>query len=363
METLSERANALAEVAAAFPMLGEIRAGDFRELVRLELGDAEILDGFRPYGNHWARAKALSPLLHIVSGNTPHAALQSLLRGLLIGAHNRIKLPRTGLPEVNAFVAALPEFLRSRVELQTELPPQWWTESRACIVFGDDETLAHFRKRSTGSQRLLEHGHRLSVALVLDDPGYRSIEAAANDVSAFDQKGCLSPHCLYVREGDGLNARTYAEKLSRAMEQYDQRIPRAEITREEAAAIFELRTNYQFRGASDSRVQIWASEGSDHWTVIYEDDAWFATSCLNRCIFVKPLPKNWEESLSPIRHWLSAVGVFPARPEEADWLAGLGFSRICPLGKMQLPPASWHQDGAPVLVNLIEWVDFERETG
>jgi len=363
METLLPRAQALSATAAAFPLLGPLAVDDLLGLVGVELGDPEILDGFRPYGNHWARARALSPLLHIVSGNTPHAALQSLIRGLLIGAENWVKIPGEGLPEVERFIDQLPPALRNRVRFARELPPEWLRAARAVVVFGSDETLAHFRKRISPAQRFLEHGHRLSLALVLDDPHYRSLVAAARDISVFDQKGCLSPHGVYVREKDGLTARIYAEKLADALADYDARDPRGPLTRAETLAIFDLRTNYQFRAAADPRVRIWTSPGNDHWTVIYEDDPWFASSCLNRTVFVKPLPADFAATLRPVRPWLSAAGVWPARPEDAEWLAALGFTRICPLGKMQLPPATWHQDGAPVLTNLIEWVDFEPETG
>lgn len=363
METLLSRAQALADAAAAFPLLGPLAADDLRELVRLELGDPEMLDGFRPYGTHWARAKAVSPMLHIVSGNTPHAALQSLIRGLLIGAQNWVKLPREGLPEVERFVKRLPAALQARVNLAHELPPDWLRTARAVLVFGNDETLTHFRKRVGPSQRFLAHGHRLSLGIVFADDLLESIPHAAHDVSVFDQKGCLSPQVIYVKESEKLTARVYAEKLAEAMAVHDLADPRGEITREEAVAIFNLRTNYQFRAAADPRVQIWGSAGNDHWTVIYEDDPWFASSCLNRTIFVKPLPPDLAATLEPVRLWLGAVGVWPARPEEAEWLASLGFSRICPLGKMQLPPASWHQDGGPVLTNLIEWVDFEPKSG
>jgi hypothetical protein len=34
-------------------------------------------------------------------------------------------------------------------------------------------------------------------------------------------------------------------------------------------------------------------------------------------------------------------------------------SRICPLGHMQNPPFSWHQEGRQTLAPLARWVDFE----
>jgi hypothetical protein len=40
-------------------------------------------------------------------------------------------------------------------------------------------------------------------------------------------------------------------------------------------------------------------------------------------------------------------------------LAEVGVSRICPVGRMQFPPVTWHQDGQPVLTPLVRWIDCE----
>jgi hypothetical protein len=354
-----ERAAALADAATTFPLLGAIDAEDLLAFVRLELGHAEILDGFRPYGDHLARAIAPRRILHVVSGNTPHAALQSLLRGLLLGSHNRVKLPTGGLPEVDAFVAALPPTLAALVECTATLPDAWLHEADAVIVFGGDETIAHFRARVPVGVPFQAHGHRVSAGVVFDDPACESIAAAARDVSLYDQQGCLSPHDLYVAETGGLAARTYAARLAEAMDAFNQHTPRRPLGIGASAAIADLRASYAFRAASDPRVQMWASAGSTDWTVIYEQDPWFATSPLDRVVFVKPLPADLAGALAPVGGWLGAIGIWPATVENADRVAPLGASRICPLGAMQFPPATWHAEGLPNLGSLVRWVDFE----
>ena len=94
----AHRAESIACAAESFhPLLGPTSARDLLAWVAAELGDASALDRWFTHGG--ARTKALAPsvILHVVSGNTPHAALQSLIGGLLLGSRNLVKLPGSGL--------------------------------------------------------------------------------------------------------------------------------------------------------------------------------------------------------------------------------------------------------------------------
>ena len=242
-------------MAENFPLLGKVTAEDLVDVVRLELGHPEILDGFRPYAGHFSRAIANDPILHVISGNTPHAGLQSLIRGMLLGAMNFVKLPANGLREVVEFANMLPSWLEDRLSLSTELPDAWLKEARAWIVFGTDKTIAHFRRQALPDVVFEPHPHRISLGIVFDDSREDSSSQAAADVGRFNQKGCLSPHDIYVA-GD---PRSYASRLAREMERYEQQNPRGNVTSAEAAEIADMRANYRFRSASDPRVGIWES--------------------------------------------------------------------------------------------------------
>ena len=353
--TTAQRAAILARAAESFPLLGPVTTEELIDLVRLELGHAEILDGFRPYAGGFSHAVPDDPLLHVISGNTPHAGLQSLVRGLLLGAHNFVKLPSGGLREIEDFIKLLPASLASKVATAVDLPDQWLSESRTCIVFGSDATIAHFRQRLPVETSFEAHPHRISLGIVFEDTDGDSASLTATDVARFNQKGCLSPHDIYVA-GD---AKSYAARLANALAQFERQNPRGEITALEAAEIVDTRASYRFRSASDARVALWESEHSTAWTVIYEQDPWFASSCLNRLVFVKPLPSDLAGALGPALPWVAAIGIWPVTPENAERAARLNPSRICPLGQMQSPPLSWHQEGRQTLAPLVRWVDFE----
>jgi hypothetical protein len=332
-----------------------VTAAGLLELVELELGHAAILDNFQARAGQLCKAVAPRTILHIISGNTPAAGLQSLTRGLLLGSYNRCKIPSAGLPELEEFRQALPTELQSLVEISPTLPDEWLTSADAVIVFGSDETIAHFRSMVRPHQIFVAHGHRVSFAVVLEDPEFRSVAGAARDISIFDQQGCLSPQVLFARD----QPRAYAARLAEEMERYQAQEPRAQLTPAEAAAIRGLREEIAFRAANGEPVALWQSLRSTDWTVIFEETELLSRSPLNRVIHVLPLPADLRRTLAHVQPHLSTAGIWPPTAAYAHELAPLGLSRICPLGRMQEPPLSWHQDGQPVLASLVRWLDLE----
>jgi hypothetical protein len=44
-------------------------------------------------------------------------------------------------------------------------------------------------------------------------------------------------------------------------------------------------------------------------------------------------------------------------------MARWGVTRVCPLGRMQIPPLTWRHDGRLTLGELVRWCDWERARG
>jgi len=352
----AERAHALAAACGGFArLLGPASTEAFLEWVRIELGHEGVLDGFQKIGGQRMRAIAPGTILHIVSGNTPHAALQSLIRGLLLGSHNLCKLPGAGLPEAEAFATALPEELRERVEFSTTLPDGWLAKLDAVIVFGSDETIAHFRALAPPGQPFLGYGHRVSLGMVFKDDAFVSAPRAALDASLFDQQGCLSPHCIYVADRPS----EYAARLAVEMGRLGLEHPRTRLSVSEAAGIAETREAARFRAAIGEPIRLWESAGSNEWTVIFDADATFSVSPLNRVIFVRPLVEDMARALEGVRRFLSTIGIWPNTAGFAERAAALGASRVCALGRMQEPAWTWRQDGRGTLWPLVSWQGWD----
>lgn len=350
--TTEERANCLAAAAAGYPELFPPSAGEMMQTLRGELGDEQMLDGFRPYAGGLTRALAPETILHIVSGNTPHAALQTMLRGLLLGSHNLVKFPSCGLGDLERFGNRLPDALSARLECSREIQPGWKERADAWVVFGDDDTVETLRRECPPGRIFDGHGQRVSYAVVFDDVAFASCSDVARDVSLFEQQGCMSPHVVYVA-GD---ARAYARRLAQEMEAFHATHPAPELPLASRASLTQIRDAFQFEALGSPCVQVWKGNG---WTVVFEENPTFRLSPLDRFVFVKPLPEDLRAAVFEIRSVTGAIGIFPATPDDAARLVNLGASRICAVGHMQEAPFSWHSESRRNLSDLVRWVDYE----
>jgi hypothetical protein len=325
---LNARVAAVVSAAAEFTWLSDLTRENIERWIELELG--EYLSDPEPqsYGNQYCLAVPLSPILHIVSGNTPQAGLQSLVRGVIVGATNWMKLPREGLPEVDIFARALPTELRP--ELASEISPRWMEEAEAIVVFGSDQTVQEFSRRVLPVQRFLAHGHKISLGLIQGQCDPQIAEGIAGDVFPFDQMGCLSPQFFYVA-GDSVE---FASQLAEQEE-------------------------WKFRAASEPGVFVWESLGNLDWVIIHDPTPGLVANPLHGTIFIKAMPSEPELALAPIRRLISTIGLFPVNPESAALAIRCGAQRVCPIGQMQHPPLTWHHDGWPTLGSFVRYVDVE----
>jgi hypothetical protein len=129
-------------------------------------------------------------------------------------------------------------------------------------------------------------------------------------------------------------------------------------------AVRRFRAGYEAQELAGNDVALFMSPERLDWTVIYDADPTFTPSCLQRTVLVKPVADLSEVSglLGSWRPYLQAVGVAVA-PERLEMLTTrlgeAGVNRICPVGKMQAPPLTWHQEGRNLFRDLLRWVDLE----
>ena len=365
---------------------------NFHALLVQELGDARRLDRFVACGgdapvagvsgsgsNRAALAVGPELLVHIAAGNLPNPALMSIVLGLLTRsaqfvkcAHAAAFLPRLfahSIYDADTKLGAcleIAEWRGGNADLETAL----FAEADCVTATGSDETLAAIRARLPVKTRFLGYGHRVSFGFVAHEvlSGFHTrqiVSRTTDDVVAWNQLGCLSPHVVYVQTGGEVSPEKFAELLADELERREQTEPRGELPAEHAAAIASRRGIYEVRAAhSPETTQHWCSRDSTAWTVVYEADARFQLSCLNRFIYVKGVRDLTEalQNAEMVRGQVSTVGLGVSEhklEEQATQLARWGVTRVCPLGRMQNPPLSWRHDGRLALGDLITWTDLE----
>jgi hypothetical protein len=350
-----------------------------------EFGDAKRLDEIRATSveekfSRAAIARAPEFQVHICAGNIPNPAFASIAFGLLLRSAQFVKcasggsfLPRLfahSIYDADAKLGACLEIAGWRGG-NAALEKVLFAEADCVTATGDDETLMAIRSQLPVKIRFLGHGHRVSLGFVAHEVLYGSrakkiVAAVADDVVAWNQLGCLSPHVIYIQLGGEISPEHFAQLLAEELERREQTEPRGELPAEHAAAIASRRGIYEVRAAhSPEMTRHFFSKDSTAWTVIYEADARFQMSCQNRFIYVKGVLdlKTALENADSVRGKVSTVGI--AAPEDkaqeiATQLARWGATRICPLGQMQNPPLTWRRDGRPVLGDLVTWTDWEQ---
>jgi Acyl-CoA reductase (LuxC) len=317
--------------------------------------------------------------VHICSGNIPNPALMSIVFGLLTRSAQFVKcasgaslLPRLfahSIYDADAKLGAcleIAEWRGGNLDLENAL----FAEADCVTATGSDETLDKIRKQLPLKTKFIGYGHRVSFGFVAGEVLYGSrakkiVAAAADDIVAWNQLGCLSPHVMYVQSGGEIAPEHFAQLLAEELEKREMSEPRGELPAEHAAAIASRRGIYEVRAAhSPELTRHFFSKDSTAWTVIYEADARFQMSCLNRFIYVKGVADLTAalQGADDIRGKISTVGI--AAQEEktneiATQLARWGLTRICLIGQMQNPPLTWRHDGRPVLGDLVTWTDLE----
>lgn len=351
--------------------LGNLRTGSLLAALERELGDPEVLDGFR------GGTRAIGPrvTLAVFSGNVPGLPARSLVRALLVKSALIAKIPAK---EPN-FTAA---FLRSLHEVEPVLADAvlatYWSrdddttmsaalaQADAVIAYGSDQACAAIRAKVAPHQVYEEHGHKLSFGIVSDayfrlhGPAEVARRIAA-DCSDFDQHACLSPQVYLV---DRRHARAVAEHVADAMRRAAADCPPGTVGDEDATVLQHRRIIAEWRAASSATGEVWAAGGLE-WTVVLDDTLLPLSGAGNRVARIVAVPDLAAavDLMRPYAKHLQNVGLGAVGEEfwrTAEELARVGASRIAAPGEMSRAGLEWRHDGQPRIAGLLRWCDVEK---
>lgn len=363
-------------------------------LVRAELGDARVLDGFGasaaaardptrrgdgPDSGPSLRTMAVGPSLcvQVVAGSVPGVGVTALVRSLLLKGPTLLKPGRGDVVLPVLFARALRD---ADPELADALAVVYWPGgrrdledaalARADVVtaYGSDETVEELRARTPVTARFVAYHHRVSVGVV----GREALAGGALDAAAaavaeavalFDRRGCVSPQVLYVEAGDDGPSR-FARALATALGGLEDRLPSGELDPAEASALQQLRGTAELMAAAGEAEVVHG--GASPWTVVLESGGEPLGSCAGRTVRVRAVGDAADVArlLAPLAPHLQTVGVagLGERLEEtARALGRVGASRVVPFSSVAFPAPWWHHDGRGPLLDLVRWVDLEEE--
>jgi len=192
------------------------------------------------------------------------------------------------------------------------------------VAMGGDDTMAALRATVPATSRLLDHGHRFSVAWLTE---LASVDALADDVALYDTRGCFSPQLVLTPISGPVVAEAIADALCRAGE----RLPVGEIAPSEAARL-------RARGAL-ARVLGRELRGEGYSVHLLPADR-LRPDGLPRSVALAQVA-DFAAAQQVLAPWVGTISTFGTDDASAAFPA----DRTAALGQMQRPPVLRVHDG------------------
>ncbi|HYK54633.1 MAG TPA: acyl-CoA reductase [Candidatus Eremiobacteraceae bacterium] len=294
------------------------------------------------------------PILVVLPGNIIGPTIASAFCAATAGANIILKSPgdeRMLAPILAEQFESLGRPLAGTIDARywkggdPEIEPAVFAAVRKIIAFGSDEAIDAIGPRAPVPVR--GFGISYSIGFVTKSADTtQAASGAARDIAMFDQRGCMSPQTIYV-EGDEARALLFAHALDAELRRASDTLPRARISRDEAAAVAMAIRKLSVSALApkthglDTLMRGPEIDGVPGYTVVVEPTGPPTIEGFGRIVSVKPCESMETllriERAASIR--LESLGYAGDVPSELlAQLMQSGFVRVCPLGEMQRPP-------------------------
>lgn len=234
-------------------------------------------------------------------------------------------------------------------------------EAPLCVAYGHDQTIEAIRK-ARGAFPTWCAGHRESIVVVLREAletlhHVRLLAAKiAEDVSIYDQDGCLSPHLVLCEESGNVCPETFARALYESLQDLCAKLPLSKPTQHE---LFFLRTFLE-----ESKVTVRVHGG----VLMHPKGSLYPLVCLLPEPY-RPGPGFRVVQVIPFR---DVPDLATLAPSLCDRLQGIAFAGspesvreimrkapllsapyVCDPGALQNPPPNWRENWLDLLAELI----------
>ncbi len=347
------------------------------QLVAAEFPNPRLLDGFAPDQTRSLTAAGPGLALHLGAGTVPGVTVTSIMRAILVKS---AVLAKPGAGDALLTVRFAQTLRRLDRRVGAAMAVQYWPgggeewdawerslfgQVDQVVVYGSDATIESVRARTPASTRLVEHPHRVGIAVVdpLSAPG--TAPEAALAAALFDQRGCVSTQ-LVVLLGDNQAARRWCAALAGELATLESALPPGPSHVGDLSELHQLRGRLAIRAAAPTSspsapLQLWHEPGS-RWTVILAPSHLFEPVG-GRTIWVVPATDldACIEVLAPLAPTLQTVGLAGIDSGKVDFarkIAVLGATRVVPLSQVAFPRPDWIHDGNRPLRELVRWAEI-----
>lgn len=353
------------------------------EALRSELGDPELLDGFRPNRRLGGFSRGRGPELvgAIFSSNIPALPHLEIMRSFLVkGAC----LGRVSAGEP-IFLARYAETLQELdAELASCLAICYWERGDDeaeqaflgsidyLVAYGGDAQIHRLMAQRPPALDATWHGHRLGFQFVTREalaapPQSEAIgrlaRALTYDFAIFDGLACLCPQVCIVEEGGATTPRQLAERCGEELARWARELPPRRLELGEASR----KHTYRALALMSEAREVVAAPDDVSYLVTFEGMRDFEPSCGERLMRVVPvageaeldrlvgrLPRQVLQCAA-----IAAGGAAARHVALREKLASWGVTRVVPPGIMGRPSMMWHHDGTACLGRMITWCDHE----
>ena len=307
-------------------------------------------------------SKPIAMLSLVLAGNVFTAAVRGILVPLLLG----VPVLAKASSKDSLFPAMLLDAIRdsdprlgASLDLVTftggdaALEAAFVERADAVSAYGSDETIAAMALR-LGAKPLIAHGHGVSVAYCDAEALHaraidETIERLALDISAYDQRGCLSPQLVYVEETRHMTALSFARRLCEdGLGPMGLSLPRGALPIATGAVQAQWRGLAEVEGdllRGDAYAVAVRPSHPIRWSPGYRNVSLSPVSGIDDALHaMKPIGSN----LKCIGASLNSVSSLRDRLAQSRALGAY----VCALGEMQIPALDAPADGRPIWYGL-----------
>jgi hypothetical protein len=351
-----------------------LNKGRLMEIVEQNFGDPKCLDEWLPRTDSTGRrsfTRAFPPrLIHVLPGNSPTAAIQSIAMGAMVKAVNLFKMGSS-----DPFMAVA--FLRTMLDVDPNHPvprsmtavywrggdesveraiyrPQYFDK---IVAWGGGDAINNVIKYLGPGFQLVSFDPKTSISMVGNEAFHseENLDAAAagaaSDVSILNQEACVASRIVFV-EADRRQADVFCERLQQKLVAQNAVSGKAPpLPRDVAEEVEALR-------AMDDDFGVWGTPDGSGLVIRSSEPVDFHPT--NKTANVVMVP-SLKEALKYVTVATQTVGVFPpARQFELrNGLASGGAQRIVRLGEAGGVSVGAPHDAMYPMHRFVHWIVHE----